>query len=332
MSSRQSKAERKELRAQTHAQAASRVQRSRRWIFALAGLLVLLAAGGVVLWQSSRAPVSGVKTLEIPQPRTDDLELPVQEILAQTRKNVLANQGSAEAWGWYAAVLDAHHFYEEAERCYRRAHELAPRDVRFSYNLALVLELIGAHPDEALALLRKVAEQEPKFPPVHVRIGHCLALKGEHASAAEAYRSALALDPNLVIARRALGQALLEIEDFAGAALELERVAAAVVIDGPTQAALARVYTQRGESEKALQATERARGLKDALSLPDPVRYQVTRLGRSARLATERLAGRVAEGDFAGAAEDLNLILRTRPNDAHVHEQLAEAYQRLGHA
>jgi tetratricopeptide (TPR) repeat protein len=163
-----------------------------------------------------------------------------------------------------------------------------------------------------------------------VRIGHCHSQRGDHAAAAAAYRRALALDPGLSIARRALGQALIQLEDYVGAQTELERVAALVPQDGPTQAALARVYAQRGDEARALDAANRARGQRDALTLPDPIRFQVAQQGRSSRLALERLPGRIAEGDYAGAVDDLKLVLRTRARDPKVHEQLADAYQHLG--
>lgn len=330
MSSRRHKAQRKVGREELAPPSVAPV--GRRSV--LLGLCVLLAAGGALYWSSRPAalPPSAPAAIpfDLPNPPVGDMEQPVREIVAETRLNVLKSPRSADAWGWYAAVLDAHLFYDEAAPCYRRAHELAPQDVRYSYNLALVLESIGAAPDEGLALFQRVAEQQPDFPPVQVRIGHCHSLRGDHAAAAVAYRKALALDPNLVIARRALGQALIQVEDFAAAQTELERVAAAAAQDGPTQAALARIYAQRGDEARALAASERARSLRDVLTLPDKIRFQVTQQGRSSRLLLERLPGRLAEGDYAGAVDDLKLLLRTRARDPKVHDQLADAYQHLG--
>lgn len=303
-----------------------------RWVLLLL-LIVVLPGGGLLVWRSrshADPPVSRAKQIPIPEPAVGDMEPAVQEIVAQSRKNLLANPGLAESWGWYGAVLDAHHFYEEAEPCYRRALELAPKDPRYSYNLAVLLESRGVDPEESLALYRKVAELQPKYPPVHVRIGYNLTRKGDSQGALAAFQQALAFDPRLWVARRSLGRVWLDLEQFAKAAAELEQVAAAVANDGPTHAALAQAYAGLGQAERAAAASERARGLDDVLPLSDPLHYIVLQQGRSARLASERAASRMADGDYAGAIEDLKLVLRTRADDPKIHERLAEAYRRAG--
>jgi len=290
----------------------------------LGALAFCLRAGG------SRPGPRAASALCVPDPPTGEFEPAVREILAKARKHLLANAGLADSWGWYAAVLDAHQLYAEAEPCYRRAHELAPHDARYSYNLAILLEQLGALPDESLALLRRVAQDQPSFPPVHVRIAHNLARKGELEAALASYQTALALDPALWIARRALGRLWVELGQFEKAVAELERVAAAAGEDGPTQAALAQAYAGEGERERAAAADARARKQADRLSLPDPLQFQVVAQGRSSRLASERARTRASDGDWAGVVEDLKLVLRTRPGDAAVHERLAEAWLHLG--
>jgi protein O-GlcNAc transferase len=299
---------------------------------------VLIAVASIVLgavalvWWNGSSPLRSrpANAVEVPNPATTGYEAPVQEIVAQARRGVLDNPSSADAWGWLAAVLDAHRFFEHAEPAYRRALELAPDDPKLTYNLAILLESRGADPDESLRLYRNFAQREPKFPPVHVRMGHDLVIQGRMEAAAEAYRAALALDPQLTIARRALGQVLIVLDDTAGAAEELQRVAAAAPEDGPTQAALAQVYTRLGDEARAAEAMRRGRELPDKLSLPDPVQFLVTQQGRSARQASTRAASRVLTADYAGAVEDLKIVLRTRSEDPRIHERLAEAYQHLG--
>jgi len=334
VSSRKSKATRRQERA-TRAQAdplpdAARPRpRARR--LALLIVLVLLGGGGLLWWNRSRAASGAARAaLDVPDPPTAGLEVPVQEIIAQARTNLLARLGSADAWGWYASVLDAHELYAEAEPCYRRAHELAPSDVRFGYNLALVLESLGADPDRSLELYREVARQEPTFPPVHVHIAYNLSRKGDLEGASAAYQTALALDPKLWVVRRSLARLWIENQDFARAAAELERVAAAVPGDGPTQAALAQAYAGLGDQARASAASLRASGLPEVLTMPDPIRFQVRQQGRSSQLALERADARVVDGDYAGVVEDLKLVLRSRPGSAKIHERLAEAYGHLG--
>jgi tetratricopeptide (TPR) repeat protein len=297
------------------------------WLLALA-----LLAGAAAAWRLHSAPPAGsdLRAIVVPNPRITELEPLVQEIITRARKNLLSSLGSANAWGWYGAVLDAHLFYAEAEPCYRRAHELDPLDVRHSYDLAMVLEALGAEPQRSIELYRLVAQREPQFPPVHVRIGYNLARTGDTQAAVAEYQAALALDPKLWVARRSLGRLYIELGDPARAITELEPVAAAAPEDGPTQAALAQAYCAKGEHALAAAATERARTLPDQLTLPDPLQFQVRAQGRSAVLATERADARAADGDYAGAVEDLKIVLNTRARDPKIHDRLADAYQHLG--
>jgi len=302
-----------------------------RWPLALLGLAILAGTGFWLLRQSGAIPPQGsTPGFAVPDPPTTEMEPLVRDLIVQTRRNVLADPGSEEAWGLYAAVLDVHGFLEEAEPCYRRARSLAPEKVRHSYNLAILLEKLGAEPEECIELYRFVAQRQPDYPPVHTRIGRILSEKGEHEAAVGAYETALRLDPQLHIARRALGRVWIELGQFAKGVAELESVAAAAPEDGPTQAALSTAYLELGDTERSMAARERARTRVEALSLPDPLQFLVVRLGRSASLASARVDGRFAEGDFAGAVEDLKIVLHTRPNDPKVHERLAEAYLRLG--
>jgi predicted Zn-dependent protease len=311
---------------------AARPRRRPKLVGVLAALAVIAAIAFTVLSKRSSSPTgtSRGSAVDVPDPDTSGMELPVVEIIAESRARVLQNPNSGEAWGSFAAALDAHDLFRHAEVAYRRALELAPDDLKCAYNLAIVLQSLGADQEAVLDLFRRFAEREPGFPPVHVRIGIVLAEKGDLQGAARAYRRALELDPQLTIARRSLGQVRLAMDDAAGAVEDLERTAKSAPQDGPTQAALSQAYARLGNEAKGLEAAARARGRGETLSLPDPARFLVTQQGRSEKLAMSRAQGRMKEGDFAGAIEDLKIVLRTRPSSPGVHEQLADAYERAG--
>lgn len=302
---------------------------------ALFGLLAALGLAGYFAWRARASADSASRASgapPIPAPAVADLEVPVQEILAQSRQHLLDHPDSAEAWGWYAAVLDAHHFSREAEPCYRRAHELDARDVRYSYNLAVLLELLGADPAECVALFRSVATLKPDYPPVHARLGQALLRQGDSRAALAAFDRALELDPKLWIVRRVRARTWIDLDEPQRAIPELEAIAVQFPADAPTQAALAQARTAAGDTAGAEAASQRARAKTDLLSLPDPLQFLVIQQGRSSRQLSTRAASRAAEGDWAGAAQDLQLLLRTRAQDPSVHERLAEAYRKLGQA
>jgi Flp pilus assembly protein TadD len=303
--------------------------RPRVWIAIVAALVLALGAAGFLWRRSAQARAQSALAASVPDPKLTGLELPVQEVVTQARQDVLDHPTSYKSWAWFATVLDAHHFSKMAVVAYRRAFELGPEDPSLSYNLAILVESMG-ETSEGLARFQKFSQSFPTFPPVHFRIGRCLALQGDMEGAAKSYRKALELDPNLSIARRGLGQVLFALDDPRSAKAELERVAALSPNDGPTQSALAQVYRRLGDAAHAEDAMQRSRDAKDILVLPDPVQYIVTKAARTAKLSWARSATCIAEGDYAGALEDLKIVLRTRSQDPVVHDRLAEVYRRLG--
>jgi Tfp pilus assembly protein PilF len=290
---------------------------------------VALAAGGFLAWRTIRTRPSPAPAIEIPDPKTTGFEPPVQEAIQQTRQAIVDRPTSSQAWAAFARVLDAHKMNAPAEVAYRRALQLGGEDPELSYNLAVLLDSRG-EVVESQERFRHFAQLTPNFPPIHFRIGKGLSVAGDMNGAAQAYRRALELDPNLKIARRGLGQVLVSLGDLQSAKTELERVAATPPLDGPTQAALAQVYRRLGDAEKAEAAMQRSRDAKDLLALPDPVEFIVTMAGRTAKMSSSRAAIRFADGDYAGAVEDLKIVLRTHGEDPAVHDRLAEAYRRLG--
>jgi len=295
----------------------------------IAAASIALGAAAFAGWKLLQRRTEPAPAASVPEVDTTGFEVPVQEIIAQARRDVVANPTSARTWARFATVLDAHRLGTPAEFAYRRALEIGPEDRNLSYNLAFLLEARGKTA-ESLSRYRRFAQDQPNYPPVHFRIGAVLAMQGDMKGAAESYRTALALDPALLIARRALGQVLIALDDAPAAAAELERVAATAPEDGPTQAALTQVYRRLGDEARAAEAMRRSRDATDKLTVPDAVRFFVLESCRSARQSSARAASRMHVKDYAGAVEDLKIVLRTRGQDPAVHERLADAYRHLG--
>ena len=140
---------------------------ARPWLWTVAALVVVAAGTAVVLMvANARALNAGV-----PDPDTSAMQPRGAARLRSARQEVLKQPGSAEAWGSFGAVCDAHQLYDEAALCYRRARALAPGDFPWPYLLANIREFQGAAADDVAALLREAAQLEPDFPPVFFRIG-----------------------------------------------------------------------------------------------------------------------------------------------------------------
>ncbi|MCH8037825.1 MAG: tetratricopeptide repeat protein [Proteobacteria bacterium] len=242
---------------------------------------------------------------EIPNPDTAPMQPRVAQLFGEARQAVVRRPDSAEAWGRFGAVYDAHGLYDGAIACYRKALALAPNDFRFIYNLGMVLEWSGDTSEEPLNLLQTAVRLEPDYPPVFVRLGDTLARAGRRREARDAYRRATELDPNFAIAHRSLGQVLLALDDVNTALAHLERAAQLMPNDGLVFAALAQSYLRLGQRQLADAAVEKSRRLPSNLALPDPIRYWVVSLGISSEICYERGKGLLRAGDYVGATGTL---------------------------
>jgi Flp pilus assembly protein TadD len=91
--------------------------------------------------------------------------------------------------------------WDEAERALRTALKLAPDDARVRTNLGLTLAASGRS-QEALPLLSR-SEGDAVG---HANLGYLLAATGQFEQARQEYEKALAMRPDLALARRALVQ------------------------------------------------------------------------------------------------------------------------------
>lgn len=131
--------------------------------------------------------------------------------------------------------------FGEAERAFRRAFALDPRDDRSGYNVAVALERQGRAEDaarflteigtrfgmrgrimEAIRALRRAVELEPTSSTSHNQLGSALLVAGRLADATAAYREAVRLDPENAEALYNLGL-VLEREGNARGAAEAYR-------------------------------------------------------------------------------------------------------------
>ena len=307
-------------------------QRRRRWkLWTVLAVILTSLAVAVVFVRSPHTPSdTPLLNWEIPNPDTAPMQPRVAQLFGEARQAVVRRPDSAEAWGRFGAVYDAHGLYDGAIACYRKALALAPNDFRFIYNLGMVLEWSGDTSDEPLNLLQTAVRLEPDYPPVFVRLGDTLARAGRRREARDAYRRATELDPNFAIAHRSLGQVLLALDDVNTALAHLERAAQLMPNDGLVFAALAQSYLRLGQRQLADAAVEKSRRLPSNLALPDPIRYWVVSLGISSEICYERGKGLLRAGDYVGAIADLTIVEEVRPDNPHVQLYLGTAYLKTG--
>lgn len=253
----------------------------------------------------------------------------------------------------------------EAEEMFRRALRADPTAYRPHGGLAIIAESRGdltralAHwdryldrkPDDETAALRReelriiqaaigaLRETGDEMPGAEIRseLGRLYSIAGDHKAAVEAYREALAIDPNRPSAQRGVGMSLRLSGDDSGAARAFERLLRLHPHDAVALYALAEIARASGSLEKEEAAWQRLLNAR-----PDDLfatRAYVEFLDRAgseqtkravqranASLAVDRAKVAPAElrrhalvlaeaGSWAGATEALYRALRSDPTE-----------------
>ncbi|MFQ5463123.1 MAG: FG-GAP-like repeat-containing protein [Phycisphaerae bacterium] len=262
----------------------------------------------------------------IPQPDTSGMEFRVARRIKEARARVVKQPDSAEAWGVFASVLDAHRLFDPAIRSYRQAVSLAPDEFRWAYNLAVALVEGGAEPAATLAAFDAAARLNPDYAPLHWRRGRQLASEGRTSDAAAAFRAALSIEPDLAAAHRDLGLALLAQNDATSAVDHLQRAHKLAPHDAATLGALARVYREIGDNQSADAVASRSASSNERPGLPDPLRAEIDALGISSAACSQRAAALMEAGRYRDAIGDWLIVAEVRPDDPYVQLGLGRAY------
>jgi tetratricopeptide (TPR) repeat protein len=240
--------------------------------------MVVLVLIGSYFWTGRERPADSEPP--VPDPPTAEMQGPVARAVTAARETVLAEPGSAEAWGDLGAVLDAHRLFDDAATCYRRARELQPNNFVWAYQLAIVEDWGGGNIDAVVPLFEEALAINDVYPPLYYRYADALVRQGRLDRAREIYVEGLRLDSNPAIhnptfealCRRGLGQVLLALDRPGEAIPALERAIAINPTDGNAHAALARAYYMADRPAEAREAAERSRRYPPVFGVPDPLR------------------------------------------------------------
>lgn len=98
---------------------------------------------------------------------------------------------SDQAIGRLGMTFHANAYYEEAERCYRRAMQLNPGKWRWPYYMALIYEELGDS-QNARSNLYTVITLNPDISQAWFRLGHALLKQNDYQRASDAFKKVLA--------------------------------------------------------------------------------------------------------------------------------------------
>jgi len=299
--------------------------------------MIVTAAAGWAFWQLGGGQalrlvgkkVPGAE--EVPGFETAHMERRVLERLNEARAQVLENRSSAEAWGHYGIVLDAHEMYDSAVVAYRAAFALDPKDFRWPYFLSRVIKFKdGDDSPEIVPFYEAAMKLRPDYTPLLVRYGDSLLRLNRVEDARKAYDRALQLEPSMWIAHRGMGQALIQAGEGAAAVDHLEKAVSLKPDDGVSYAALARAYLLAGDKEKAATAAATSRDRKQIHVFNDPATAEIGNAGISSSTCFKRARELIALGRFQEALQNLKITEEVLVNHPVVLLSQGACYQGLG--
>ncbi|MHC5110795.1 MAG: tetratricopeptide repeat protein [Planctomycetota bacterium] len=304
-------------------------RRMTTWFVIPIGGMVLAAVGGCRDKDSAEQRPKANDSVIVPRP---DLSGVAPDLVAEfdkRRSAVLANSDSVEAWGALGVLCDSHGLRESAVHCYQEANRLQPRVFAWAYHLAVLRDELGANEEESLKAFQDLQSLRADYPPAWIRLAQIYERTGNFASAREAYREALLVDPNALAAHRGLGQLLLAEGDVEGAADQLQQAQILDPADRGTLSALAQVLFRLGQEKRANEVAAAAFGASEK-RMADPLRDGVlslsvnpTRLYAEAKLFFDR-------GQYRKAIDKLRKVQRWLPDDPYAPFLEAYSWLRLG--
>ena len=136
----------------------------------------------------------------------------VEAALAQAIRLDAEQSGVCNLRGMLEGVYK--HNWEEAERQFRRARELAPEDEGSQYLYSAYYLAPLGRLDEALEQIERARKSAPVSPNVNDWVGWILLYRREYGPAVDQFRKTLELDPSFEDAQRGLAVALAELGRF----------------------------------------------------------------------------------------------------------------------
>lgn len=267
--------------------------------------------------------------VQVPDVDRSAMQPQVARVLEEARLRVRDQPTSADAWGRYGSLLDAHMLAESAAACYRRARELDAQDIRWAYLLGTVVEAMDDSTEETLAPFKAAARINPNYAPVYHRMGEVLSRRGRLTEAVAAYERALAIDDSLAITHRSLGQVLVMLDQPADALPHLRRADELTPDDRSIVASLAQVHQRLGEHTQAQTCSRRSRDCKERVALPDAIKFEVRAMNISLEACRERALRAAEHGDVAAAIQSLAPCRDVRTDDPYFHYLLGLTYSQI---
>lgn len=259
---------------------------------------------------------------------TDGLDPRLRQTLEAALERA-EREGSAAAAGELGRLYNAHHFHEQARRCYERARALDPVEPEWPYHLAL-LAVERGEVDEALELLRRVLELRADYLPARARLGDLLLAANRLEEAQSVFAAMAHSAPEGPWDELGLGKIELRLGAPARAIEHLERARRLVPGHAETRYLLATAYRDLGQDERA---AELLRGIEQGARPerpPDPLLRRVLEQRQDLQSTIAEANALLAAGRVNEAEALYQNVLAWDPQHYDASYDLGVLYGRAG--
>jgi len=231
--------------------------------------------------------------------------------------------------GSLGMLLYAGEQYEAAAACFERAEALDSADARWPYYLGKTQSNLSRH-EASAASLREALRRQPGYLPARLLLAKSLLDAGKTDESRALYQALADEHPEAAEAHYGLGRIDAEGER-ASAAEHLRKACDLAPGFGAAHFALARVYRDMGEKDKAQE--ELALYQKDRLgwpAVPDPFLSAIVALKTGADARLQRGIQLADAGQLQAAADEHEAALAADPRLLPAHVNLIRIYGSLG--
>lgn len=293
-------------------------------------ILILLVAGGAsaAIWFISQNLNS---TPKVPKPDFTTANSNVALATAQLLKAVEDKPNSADAWGEYGEILMAHEWNSEALICFDQAAKLNPKEMRWPYLAAILLD--RQEPILALAKYDTAKELDSGYAPLWMRRGNTLLGLNRTDEAELSFKKAFEADKNQPFPLIALARIAGIREDWKKSTELLEQAKSIspknreVLIELTRSRMLLGVNPMLGQAEQsAILSGQRYD------TMPDAIYSAINEREVAARFAAMQADTAAAKGDLQAAAEGYVALIKQRPEMVRPRLNLASVFLQSGQA
>ncbi len=247
----------------------------------------------------------------------------VVEVVQRFQDGVRAAPADADAHGRLGLAFAANGLWDEAQRSFRNAVELAPDNAAWRFHWSRALRETG---DSArgMQMLRDSAHELPDEPGVQLALALAQLDAAEPAAAEATLRAALVRTPHQTALQTELARARLEQGDAEGAEALARQTVLADPSYGPARYVLGLALRDLGrDSEARDQLAVGLNAKRQELAIP--FSRELEAYSASLAVQNRRASALLAEGKPVAAAEIWQKLVERHPEDATMLSNLGGA-------